>query len=39
MVKQLPVMLGGGNIRGRFLTAMVAFIASTGFLLFGYVSG
>ncbi|CAO1635143.1 unnamed protein product [Sympodiomycopsis kandeliae] len=38
MVRQLPCLTGTA-IRGKFLTAMVAFIASTGFLLFGYDQG
>lgn len=37
MVYTLPVLTGDA-IRGRLLTSLVAFIASTGFLLFGYVS-
>lgn len=38
MVFQLPVLTGHA-IKGRTLTALVAMIASTGFLLFGYDQG
>lgn len=39
MVWQLPVILGGDRIKGNWLTAAIAFVSGTGFLLFGYDQG
>lgn len=39
MVRQFPVLFGGSRLHGKWLTALVACVSATGFLLFGYDQG